>query len=79
MSVILLSMVKLIVKSQMLHIIMITATDDDNHIVLKPTGTFKGAGFINACYIEVSSTELAIDCHTSIMYIYIVSLVYRER
>ena len=31
--------------------------DDDNHIVLKPTDTFEGERFINACYIDVSSNK----------------------
>ena len=34
------------------HIIIYT--DDDNRIVLKPTDSFIGAAFINACYIDVS-------------------------
>ena len=37
----------------MLHVHAHTGTDDDNHIVLKPTDTFKGERFINACYIDV--------------------------
>ena len=41
----------------MLHVHAHTGTDDDNHIVLKPTDTFKGERFINACYIDVSSNK----------------------
>ena len=33
---------------------IIIYTDDDNHIVLKPTDSFIGAAFLNACYIDVS-------------------------